>query len=64
MRASRSRFCRDPLRVGEALVEVRPTIFPSVPRVYEKVHAAVLARFDEAHGPRRRLAGMGAACRP
>ena len=48
---------RDPLRAGEALVEVRPTIFPSVPRVFEKAHAAVLARFDEVHGPRRRLAG-------
>jgi long-chain acyl-CoA synthetase len=47
---------RDPLRAGEALVEVRPTIFPSVPRVFEKAHAAVLARFDEASGPRRRLA--------
>jgi long-chain acyl-CoA synthetase len=44
------------LRAGEALVEVRPTIFPSVPRVFEKAHAAVLARFDEASGPRRRLA--------
>ena len=47
---------RDPLRAGEALVEVRPTILPSVPRVFEKAHAAVLARFDEASGPRRRLA--------
>ncbi|HEV8099609.1 MAG TPA: AMP-binding protein, partial [Gaiellaceae bacterium] len=47
---------RDPLRAGEALVEVRPTIFPSVPRVFEKAHAAILARFDEASGPRRRLA--------
>ena len=47
---------RDPLRVGEALAEVRPTIFPSVPRVFEKAHAAVLARFDEASGPRRQLA--------
>jgi long-chain acyl-CoA synthetase len=47
---------RDPLRAGEALVEVRPTIFPSVPRLFEKAHAAVLARFDEASGPRRRLA--------
>ncbi len=47
---------RDPLRAGEALVEVRPTIFPSVPRLFEKAHTAVLARFDEASGPRRRLA--------
>ena len=25
-------------------------MFPSVPRVYEKIHTAVLARFDEATG--------------
>ena len=47
---------RDPLRAAEALVEVRPTVLPSVPRVFEKAHAAVLARFDQASGPRRRLA--------
>ena len=41
-------LCRDPLRVGEALAAVRPTAFPSVPRVYEKAHTAVVAR------PRRR----------
>jgi long-chain acyl-CoA synthetase len=45
----------DPLRVAEALPQVRPTILPSVPRVYEKVHAAVLARFDAATGMKRRL---------
>ena len=36
----------DPQRVADALLQVRPTLFPSVPRVYEKVHAAVVARFD------------------
>jgi len=45
----------DPLRVGEALPQVRPTILPSVPRVYEKVHTAAQARFDEATGLKRRL---------
>jgi long-chain acyl-CoA synthetase len=30
-------------------------VFPSVPRVFEKVHAAVTARFDEATGVKRRL---------
>jgi long-chain acyl-CoA synthetase len=48
-------LCRDPLRVADALVEVRPTLFPSVPRVFEKAHTAVLARFDEAGGARRAL---------
>jgi long-chain acyl-CoA synthetase len=48
-------FCPDPLRVGEVLPEVRPTVLPSVPRVFEKVHTAVVAKFDEATGLKRRL---------
>jgi long-chain acyl-CoA synthetase len=48
-------FLADPLRVPEALLQVRPTVLPSVPRVYEKVYAAVSARFDEATGLKRRI---------
>jgi long-chain acyl-CoA synthetase len=48
-------FLADPLRVAEALPQVRPTLLPSVPRVYEKVHSAVIARFDAATGAKRRL---------
>src|ERR687886_232059 len=48
-------FCPDPQRVREALLEVRPTILPSVPRLYEKVHSAILSQFDELTGVRRRL---------
>ena len=48
-------FLPNPLEAAAALESVRPTVFPSVPRVYEKIHTAVLARFDEATGARRRL---------
>ena len=48
-------FCPDPLRVAEAMPAVRPTLLPSVPRLYEKVHTAVLAQFEQVTGPRRRL---------
>jgi long-chain acyl-CoA synthetase len=48
-------FCPDPLRVAEAMPAVRPTLLPSVPRLFEKVHTAVLAQFEQVHGPRRRL---------
>jgi long-chain acyl-CoA synthetase len=48
-------FLADPLRVPEALLQVQPTVLPSVPRVYEKVHAAVSARFDEATGQQSRI---------
>ena len=34
---------------------MRPTVFPSVPRVYEKIHTAVVAKFDEATGVQRKL---------
>jgi long-chain acyl-CoA synthetase len=48
-------FLPDPLRTADALLQVRPTVLPSVPRVYEKVHAAVLAKFDEETGLKRRI---------
>jgi long-chain acyl-CoA synthetase len=48
-------FCPDPLRIAEAMPAVRPTLLPSVPRLYEKVHTAVLAQFAQVQGPRRRL---------
>ena len=30
-------------------------MFPSVPRVYEKIHTAVVAKFDEETGAKRKL---------
>jgi long-chain acyl-CoA synthetase len=48
-------FLPDPLRAAEALPQVRPTLFPSVPRAFEKVHAAVVQGFEELEGAKRRL---------
>jgi long-chain acyl-CoA synthetase len=48
-------FLPDPLRAAEELPRVRPTLFPSVPRVYEKIHAAVVAGFEERTGAERRI---------
>jgi long-chain acyl-CoA synthetase len=48
-------FCPDPMRVAEVAPVVKPTVLPSVPRVFEKVHTAVQASFDEATGIKRRL---------
>ncbi len=48
-------FCPDPYAVAEALPAVRPTVFPSVPRVFEKVHTGVTSKFAEASGVKRRL---------
>jgi long-chain acyl-CoA synthetase len=52
-------FCPDPYAVVEALPQVRPTILPSVPRVYEKIYAGVTAKFGEASGVKRRLIDWG-----
>jgi long-chain acyl-CoA synthetase len=41
--------------VGEVLPTVRPTLLPSVPRVYEKIYSAVQARFAEATGAKKSL---------
>jgi long-chain acyl-CoA synthetase len=48
-------FLPDPLPVALELPRVRPTLFPSVPRVYEKIHTAVIAKFEEETGLRRKL---------
>ncbi len=48
-------FCPDPMRVAEVAATVKPTVLPSVPRVFEKVHTAVQASFDEATGVKRKL---------
>ena len=49
-------LCPDVRGVSAALAEVKPTLFPSVPRVYEKVHTAVKAAAAESGGAKRRLA--------
>jgi long-chain acyl-CoA synthetase len=48
-------FLPDPLRAATELVRVRPTLFPSVPRVYEKIHTAVVAGFESQTGARKAL---------
>ena len=44
----------DPKRIVDELADVRPTHFPSVPRVFEKIHTAVL---DDVAEQRRRATG-------
>jgi len=34
----------DPKRIIDELAEIRPTHFPSVPRIYEKIHTAALSK--------------------
>ena len=46
---------RGPDHLAEELQEVQPTVMCSVPRVYEKIYAAVMARVSEASPLRRAL---------
>jgi long-chain acyl-CoA synthetase len=48
-------FCPDVSGLSQALAAVRPTVLPSVPRVFEKVYAGVRAAFAEETGAKRRL---------
>jgi long-chain acyl-CoA synthetase len=48
-------FCPDPYAVAEALPQVRPTLLPSVPRLYEKAHTAIVSKLESTSGLRRRL---------
>jgi long-chain acyl-CoA synthetase len=48
-------FCPDPYAVADAIPAVRPTIFPSVPRVFEKIHTGVTTKFAEETGVKRAL---------
>jgi long-chain acyl-CoA synthetase len=43
------------MQAAAELPRVRPTLFPSVPRVYEKIYATVTARFEAETGVRRKL---------
>jgi long-chain acyl-CoA synthetase len=41
---------RDPLKIAANLVEVQPTYFPSVPRIFEKIYTAATAKAEAAGG--------------
>lgn len=46
---------RGPDHLAEELREIKPTIMNSIPRVYEKMYAAVMARVQKSSPPRRAI---------
>ena len=46
---------RDPLRIIPNLAEVRPTYFPSVPRIFEKIYTAATAAVEKEGGAKKRI---------
>ncbi|TAK74391.1 MAG: long-chain fatty acid--CoA ligase [Aquabacterium sp.] len=49
-------YARSMEELGEHLKEVRPTVFFGVPRVWEKMHAAIEAKLAAATGPKAHIA--------
>ncbi len=48
-------YCPNLAGVLEYIQQARPTLFVGVPRVYEKFHSRLNARFGETHGIKKRL---------
>jgi long-chain acyl-CoA synthetase len=46
---------RDPLRIMANLTAVKPTYFPSVPRIFEKIYTAATAAVEKEGGIKKRL---------
>jgi long-chain acyl-CoA synthetase len=46
---------RDPLKIIPNLAEVKPTYFPSVPRIFEKIYATAMSRVEKENPLRRMI---------
>jgi long-chain acyl-CoA synthetase len=46
---------RDPLKIIPNLAEVKPTYFPSVPRIFEKIYTAATAAAEKAGGAKKAI---------
>jgi long-chain acyl-CoA synthetase len=54
-RGAQNFYLEDPKRVIDAMQEVRPTCMVSVPRLYEKIHAAARHQVSQGSAVKRRL---------
>lgn len=51
----------DPLKLVEDCAVLQPTIFPSVPRLYNKIYAKIKVNMDAATGCKKWLIDSGIA---
>ena len=50
---------RDPLKIMSNLAEVKPTYFPSVPRIFEKIYTAATSAIEEEGGLKKARLRLG-----
>jgi len=64
MTGSATAYARSVQQLGEDLLTMRPTLMISVPRIYERVYAAIRARLDEGPAFRKKLfqLAVGVGC--
>jgi len=55
MTGAKTAFAEDIARLLDNFKEVRPTIIISVPRIYEKVHAGILAKTADVKGLKKKI---------
>lgn len=53
----------NPVKLTEDCAALMPTLFPSVPRLYNKIYGTIKARMDEATGCKRWLIDNGFAAK-
>ena len=53
--ATQAYWTRDPQRLVEDIAAARPTHFPSVPRLFEKIHTKAIAGVDDEGGAKKRV---------
>ncbi len=53
--ASTCYFCPNPQQIGDYLREVRPEFFFAVPRIWEKLHAGLVAAIEKLDEPQRSM---------
>ena len=53
----------DPLKIAEDCSRLRPVLFPSVPRLYNKIYTALNQRFSQLTGCKRWLLNRGLAAK-
>ena len=61
-RGAKNVYIRDQADIKKAMQTVRPTVMCAVPRLYEKMHAAILAQVETAPAKKKKLFYWAVGC--